>query len=81
MKMDTQKQIQIWMKRDGIINLKKFLCVNEYRGIQVGDIVYQSYNIEGRLLYFAKIRNSVHESTMFFNNEIENSSNFSEIDI
>lgn len=63
-----------------IEKLKKFLCIKDYYGIEVGDIVSQGYNIEGSLLYFAEIKNSIHETTMFFPNQIENNiEHFSEI--
>jgi hypothetical protein len=78
LKMNTNQLIEYFKKRDGITTFKSFECVIPYQGLEIGDKVTQGYNIEGRLLYFGKIKNSPHESEMFFNTQIENSENFRE---
>ena len=78
-KSETSKEVECFKKRDGIVEFKTFECVIPYGGLEIGDKVKQSYNIEGRLLYFGKIKNSIYESKMFFISEIENSENFKQI--
>ncbi len=71
------KMQEAFMQKHNLKELKKYVCLKDFKKAKRGDELKQSFNIEGDILYFGE--NEDYGSWWLYPSEVENNPAFAEI--